>query len=74
MLVPAPLEAPLTPVCDVVQENVVLPTLLVNAIAVVPPEQKLCEDGVAVAVGTGFTNTVAVDALPEQVPIVGVMV
>jgi hypothetical protein len=32
-------------------------TLLVKAIEVVPPEQKLCVTGVADATGVGFTST-----------------
>ncbi len=51
-----------------------LATLLLNATAVVPPEQKLCDAGVAVADGVGLMITVAVDEAPLQDPIVGAMV
>jgi hypothetical protein len=48
--------------------------LLVNAIEEVLPEQKVCEFGVAVADGIGFTviGTVMVD--PAQLAAEGVMV
>ena len=67
-------DAPLTPDCVTVQLNDVLPTLLVNAIDEVVPEQKVCELGVAVADGIGFTVTVAVIAEPAQPTAVGVIV
>jgi hypothetical protein len=38
------------------------------------PEQIVCDVGVAVADGAGFTVTVAVIAAPLQVPTEGVMV
>ena len=38
------------------------------------PEQIVCEDGVATAVGVGFTITVAVTAVPVQPFAVGVIV
>ena len=38
------------------------------------PEHLDCDNGVAVAFGMGFTTTVAVIAVPEQLPAVGVMV
>ena len=41
-------------------------TVLLNAIEVVPPEQKDCEGGVAVITGEGLTVTVAVTGLPEH--------
>ena len=71
---PDPLLAPLTPVCEVVQEKVVPATLLVRAIVLVLPEQRLCDAGVAVAEGIGLTTTVAVMADPVQPPTLGVMV
>ena len=47
----------------------------VNAIAVmVPPEQIVCDDWIATALGTGFTSVVAVTAVPTQLLAVGVMV
>ena len=47
----------------------------VNAIAVIEaPEQIVCDDGVATALGTGFTITVAVTDTPVQPLAVGVIV
>lgn len=40
----------------------------------VAPEQIVWDDGVATAFGLGFTTTVAVMGVPEQVAAVGVMV
>ena len=74
MVAPEPAEAPVTLVCVTVHAKVVAPTLLVNAIDVALFEQILCELGVAVADGTGFTVTVAVIAAPAQPPAVGVIV
>lgn len=74
IVAPEPLAAPLTPDCETVHAKVVPPTLLLNAIEVALPEQIVCEEGVAVADGTGFTVTVAVTALPAQPPAVGVIV
>ena len=66
--------APLTLACVTVQLNVVPATLLVNATDVAPPEQIVCEVGVAVAVGVGFTVTVTTIAAPAHPPAVGVIV
>src|SRR5439155_26912547 len=63
---PLLLVAPVTPDCDTVQLNVVLATLLVNAIDVAVPVQIVCEDGVAVATGVGLTVMVNVIAVPVQ--------
>lgn len=60
MSVPLLAEAPVTLVCVTVQEKVVPVTLLVSAMPVEPPEQMLCEEGVAVAEGVGFTVIVTV--------------
>ena len=38
------------------------------------PEQMVCDDGVATAVGVDFINTVAVMGAPEQPLATGVMV
>jgi hypothetical protein len=67
-------DAPLAPVCVTVQAKVVPPVLLLRLMAVAPPEQMLCEDGVAVTVGAGLTLTVAVIAAPGQPAAVGVIV
>ena len=49
-------------------------TLLDNATDVVPPEQMVCDDGVAVATGVGLTVMVTVIGAPPQLFAVGVMV
>ena len=50
-------------------------TALVRTIVVMGvPEQTVCADGVAMALGVGFTNTVAVIGVPGQPLAVGVMV
>lgn len=67
-------EAPETPDCTTVHENVVPAILLVNAIPVLFPEQMVCEAGVAVATGFGFTVIVTVIGEPAHVPAVGVIV
>ena len=66
--------APVTLVWVTVHAKVAPPVLLVNAIDVALFEQILCEFGVAVADGAGFTVTVAVIAAPEHPPAVGVIV
>ena len=48
--------------------------MLVSATVVVAPEQRVCEEGVAVTVGIGLTVTVAVDDVPAQDPTDGVTV
>lgn len=72
--VPELAEAPVTFVCVTVQLKVVPVTLLVRAIELVLPEHRLCEDGVAVAEGVGFTVTVATTGVPAQPLAVGVIV
>jgi hypothetical protein len=67
-------DAPVTLVCVTIHANVLPATLLVNATEVALFEQILCEVGVAVADGTGFTVTVAVIAVPAQPPAEGVIV
>lgn len=74
IVLPLPLEAPLTPDWPTVHEKVVPPTLLVKLIEVALPEQMACEAGVAVRLGTGFTVTVAVPGAPEHDPMTGVIV
>ena len=49
-------------------------TVLVKAIDGAVPEQTVCEDGVAVTTGVGFTVMVTVIGVPEQPPAVGVIV
>jgi hypothetical protein len=57
------------------QLNTVPLTLPVNAIVVIAlPEQTVCDDGAATALGVGFTTTVAVIAAPGQPLAVGVIV
>ena len=50
-------------------------TLPLNTSVVIdPPEHIVCEDGIATAFGVGFTNTVAVMAVPGHPFAVGVIV
>jgi len=75
--VPEPLAAiPVTAtVLFLVQVYVVPATLLVNTMGVIAvPEQMVWLDGVAIAFGVGFTNTVAVAGVPIHPFAVGVMV
>ena len=74
MLLPLPAVAPDTFVCTTVHENVVPVTLLVSATDVALPEQIVCDDGVAVATGIGFTVIVTVIGVPAQPFTVGVIV
>ena len=70
LISPEPLAAiPVTvPELFLVQLYTVPVTLPVNAIVVMAePEQIVCVGGVATALGTGFTTTVAVIAVPVQV-------
>jgi hypothetical protein len=57
MVAPLPDEAPVTPFCTTVQENVVPVKLLVRAIEVAPPEVIACDAGVAVATGIGSSSS-----------------
>ena len=50
------------------------PVLLLSAIEVALPEQMVCEAGVAVTVGAGFTVTVAIIGVPLQPAAPGVIV
>jgi hypothetical protein len=74
IVAPALADAPLTFVCVTVQAKVVPPVLLLSAIEVGLPEQRVCVVGVAVIEGAGFTVTVAVMAEPGHPPTLGVMV
>ena len=66
--------APETPDCTTVQAKVVPVTLLVRAMEDAVPEQIVCEAGVAVATGVGFTVMITVTGVPEQPVVVGVIV
>lgn len=66
IVLPEAAVAPETPVCVTVQLNAVPVVKLDNAIDVVPPEQSVCVDGVAVANGIGFTVMTTVIGVPEQ--------
>lgn len=66
MLVPASLEAPVTPLCTAVQLNVVPDTLPESAMDVDVPEQIVCVPGVAITSGVGFTVMFTVTGVPEQ--------
>jgi hypothetical protein len=76
MLEPDPAEVPVSnpELVETVQLKVVPATLLVKAIPVVPPEQNVCEAGVAVTTGFGFTVTTTVTGVPAQPAAVGVTV
>ena len=74
MLVPEAAVAPETPDCTTVQEKVVPVTLLVSAIDGAVPEQIVCDAGVAVATGIGFTVITTVTGVPVQLLAVGVKV
>jgi hypothetical protein len=77
LMSPVPLAAiPVTSaLLSLVQAKVVPGVALVFTIVViVEPEQIVCEDGVALATGDGFTRTVAVTGTPGQLFAVGVIV
>jgi hypothetical protein len=76
MFVPELADAPVSEaeLVDTVHENVVPVTLLVSAIPVVPPEQKVCAAGVAVTTGLGLTVTTTATGVPAQPAAVGVTV
>ena len=77
LMFPLPLAAiPVTAtVLSLVQLKVVPATAPDNTIVVIAaPEQTVCDDGVATAVGVGFTSTVAVTGVPAQPLAVGVIV
>jgi hypothetical protein len=74
MLVPEAAVAPETPDCTTVQEKVVPVTLLVRAMEEAVPEHIVCEPGVAVATGIGFTVIKTVIGVPAQPLAVGVTV
>ena len=70
LIFPEPLAAiPVTtPLLFLVHANVVDGVALLNTIIVIgEPEQTVCDAGVAVAAGIGFTVTVAVIGVPLQV-------
>ena len=76
-MLPVPLAAiPVTlPVLLRVQTYVVPVTFPLSAMVVIlAPEQIVCEDGVATALGAGFTSTVAVNIEPAQEAATGVKV
>ena len=66
--------APATPDCTTVQTKVVPVTLLVRTTEVAVPEQIVCDAGVAVATGVGFTVITTVLGVPAQPLAVGVTV
>jgi hypothetical protein len=77
LMSPLPLAAipDIAPVLSLVQLKVVEATSPERAIVLIaPPEQMVCEAGVASAFGVGFTVTVAVIGVPGQPLTVGVMV
>lgn len=73
--VPVPAIPPAVMVLSLTQLNIVPLTLLVNTIVVMLPlAQIVCEEGVAIAFGVGFINTVAMMGVPAQLLAVGVIV
>jgi hypothetical protein len=76
MFDPVPAAAPVNKpeLVATVQLKVVPATLLVKAIPVVPPEQNVCEAGVAVTTGVGLTVTTTVIGVPAHPAAVGVIV
>ena len=78
LILPAPLAA--IPVTVATLSRVQLYTTPATAlplrtiVVIAPAEQIVCDDGVAVAVGVGLTNTVAVIGAPGQALAVGVIV
>jgi hypothetical protein len=74
MVKPEAAVAPETPDCTTVQEKAVPVTLLVRAMDGAVPEHIVCDTGVTVATGVGFTVTTTGIGDPEQPLAVGVMV
>jgi hypothetical protein len=74
MVEPEAAVAPVTSDSDTVQANVVPDTLLVSAMEGAAPEHIVCNAGVVVATGIGFTVTTTVIGVPVQLLAVGVMV
>ena len=77
MVLPASGEAPVmlpAGAMAIVHANVVVGVALVRAILVVPAEQIVSEDGVAVTFGIGFTVTTTSTGMPGHPLAVGVTV
>jgi len=66
--------APETPDCTTVHAKVVPLTLLLRVMDGAVPEQIVCDPGVAVATGIGFTVTTTGTGVPEHPLAVGVTV
>ena len=64
--VPDPAVAPVTPDCETVHENVVVPGFPLSVTDAVLPEQMACEVGEAVSVGVVAEATVIVCVIGEQ--------
>ena len=69
---PLPLDEPVTPDAAAVQLKTVPETVLVSAIELASPEQIVCVEGTAVAIGFGITVTVTDTVEPVHVAVVGV--
>ena len=67
MLLPEPSEAPATPLCATVHAKAVPVTSDVNAMSVVAPLHIVCDDGVAVISGSGFTVNIAASLIAASV-------
>jgi len=74
IVVPEVAVAPETPACTTVQEKAVPPRLLVSAMEGAVPEHIVCDAGVVVATGVGFTVIIATFGVPEHPLAVGVIV
>jgi len=67
MLLPEPSEAPVTPLCATVHAKAVPVTSDVKAMSVVAPLHIVCDDGVAVISGSGFTVSAAASLIAASV-------
>ena len=74
MVDPVEAVAPVTRVCTTVHANVVPVTLLLSATDVDVPEQIVCDAGMAVATGVGFTVITTITGTPAHPLAVGVTV
>jgi hypothetical protein len=72
--VPDPAEPPVTPDETTVQANVAPLTPELNAIPDTCALQMVCDEGVSVSTGIGFTVSTTVVVFPTQEPAVGVIV
>jgi hypothetical protein len=74
MVTPEDAVAPETPACTTVQAKAVPERLLVSAMDGAVPEHIVCDAGVAVATGVGFTVITTTFGVPVHPPAAGVTV